>query len=275
MLAEKALKDGNIRQTELALKELAQMDADARDTAQTQDRLARILLNGLKAGADAKQKEEIQSFLSGFFESNPSSAAAMQFRSPVASIRLRNAKELDRQGKKLEAIQKLETVMTILTNTRAAPECKKEHDRISQEILTKAQTVRQEQGNVASAKHLIQLADEFASTQVHQKLNEQLGAQAREMLIAARDANLIGNRVHASEIQQQIKEGFGSSLIPGRMQAALEVQERQAQASLKIAFLLEQSSRIVAAGKYRGIVKNFPGTVAGRMAEERLRLIGQ
>ena len=275
MLAENALKEGSVRQTELALKELAQMDADARDTAHTQDRLAKMLLGQLNAGADAKQQEEIRFFLSKFLDDNPSSAAAMQFRSPVASIRLRDAKELNRQGKKLEAIQKLETVMTKLTNTRAAPECRKEHDRISKEILTKAQVVRQEQGNVASAKHLIQLADEFASTKVHQKLNEQLSAQAREMLIAARDANLIGNRVHANEIQQQIKEGFGSSLIPGRMQTALEVQERQAQAALKTAFRLEQSSRIVAAGKYRVIVKNSPGTVAARLAEERLRFIGQ
>lgn len=273
--AEKGFQKGSIRQAAMALTELARMDANATDTAQTQDWLAKNLLDKLNAGGNAKQKEEVLSFLSSFLDSNSASAVARQIRSPVAKIQLKKAMEFERQGETLEAIQTLELVIDRFADTSVASECKKAHGRISEAVLKEAQTLRREQGNVASAKHLLQLSHEFQGTRLNGKLSEKLTEQAREMLIAARDANLIGNRVHAGEIQQEIQDGFGDSRIPVRLKASLVVQEQQAQASLRSAFHFEKTSKIVAGGKYRIVVRNFPGTVAARMAEERLRLIGQ
>lgn len=273
-LAKDGLKKGDLHPIRMALSEIVQMDEQARVTGEAQSWLIEQLLNSLQVKENQKDLDETFSFLSRFLRQSPTSTAAEQILAPLAQVHLDTARELYGNGDVLEAIRSLEIVMKTLPETSAFQVCQAEHDRISDELIQQAQSLRQEKGDVASAQHLRQLVMDAADTLLEHKIVQTLEEQAREMLVAARDAGITRDQVKVRQIKQMLKEGFDEDPILDRVQKELSLNERRAQAIMRTANQLERSSRIAAVGKYHALIQDYPGTLAAQMARDRLRVLG-
>lgn len=273
-LAKNGLKEGELHATRMALTESVRMDEKALIAGEAQNWLVKKLLESLRENKKQKDVQDTLSFLPTFLQQFPRSTAVKQIREPLAQVHLNKARQLYGEGDSVHAIRDLEFVMTTLSGTMAFQECQAEHDRIGEELIQQAHELRQQQGDVASARYLRQLVVDFDDTLLQHKVAQALEEQAREMLAAARDVDILGNGMKRNEIQQKLKNGFGEDPLLERIRKELALDERRAQAIMRTAVRLEQSSRIAAAGKYRTLIQDYSGTIAARMAEERLRVLG-
>ncbi len=273
-LAENGLKKGELQTAVMALSEIVLMDEQALATDETQTWLVDKLLKSLQDNEYQQDVIETCSVLSRFMQKSPRSAAAKKIRNPLAQVHLTKARQLYGKGDFPRAIRILEIVMTTLADASAFQECQAEHARIGDELIQRAQRLRQETGDVASLQYLRHLVVDVADTLLNQKVTQTLEEQAREMLVASRDAGIVRDQMKLEEIQQKLQEGFDNDPLLDRVRKELALDERRAQAIMRTAMQLERSSRKTAMGKYRALVQNYPGTIAAQMAAERLRAVG-
>ncbi len=273
-LAERGLKQGELRTARMALSEIVHMDARATVTDEIQTWLVDELMNSLQDNGRQKDVGETFSLLSKILQQSPRSAAAQKIRDPLSQVHLNDARQLYEKGDFLQAIRNLEIVMKTLPATSALPDCEAEHLRIGDELIQQAEQLRQEKGDAAAVLHLRQLNADVADTLLKERVTEVLEDQAREMLVAARDASIKRDQAKLNEIQQQLEEGFDEDPLLKRIQVGIALEERRAQAIMQTAMRLERSSRMAAMGKYRMLIQQFPGTLAAQRAAERLRAFG-
>lgn len=273
-LAKNGLKEGDLQATRLALTEAVRMDEKAMLNGKAQNWLIDKLLEHLRNSTKQNDVEDTLSFWPAFLKQFPRSTAAMQVRDLLAQLHLNKARQLYEQGDSVYAIRNLDFVMTTLPQANAFQDCQAEHDRIGEEFIQAAQELRQEQGDVASAQYLRKLVVDFDGTLFQQNVTQTLEEQAREMLVAARDAGLMRNAMKQTAIHRELNKGFGDDPLLKRVRQELALDERRAQAMMRTAVRLEQSSRTAAAEKYRTLVQDYSGTLAARLAEERLRFVG-
>lgn len=272
--AENGLKKGKLHSVRTALSKIVQMDEKATVTEETQTWLVEQLLESLQDNKNPEDAGETLSFLGEFLQQSPRSAAAQKICGPLAQVHLNKARQIDEKGDFLQAVRNLEIVMQTFLETSVFQECQAEHERIGDELIKRAQRLRQEKGDVASAQHLRQLAEDAADTLLNHKVTQTLEAQAHEMLVAARDAANVRDRLKLAEIRQKLKEGFGEDPLLDRIQKELSLNERRAQAIIRTAVLAERSSRMLAISRYRTLIEKYPGSIAAQKAEERLRVLG-
>jgi hypothetical protein len=143
-------------------------------------------------------------------------------------------------------------------------------------LLEQAEKLRQQQGNIPSVRHLRRLAALSEGTQFHAEVIVALEKQAKEMLVVLRDANYSKDWRTRDSIQQELDAGFGEDPLLIRIRQEFAVDEQRAQEIFRRAIKLENPSQVkTALGLYRTIVKDFSGTLAAQMAEERMRMLQQ
>lgn len=272
--ARNGLKKGELHTVRTALSEIVEMDEKASVTDEAQTWLVETLLKSLQDKKYQKDAIETSTFLSQLSRNSRGSTAAKKIRAPLAQVHLDKARQSYGEREFVQAIQNLEIVMNTLTETSAFQECQAEHDRIGDAMIQQAQSLRKKKGDVASAQYLRQLVVDVADTLLIHKVTQTLEEQAKEMLVAARDARIIRDYRTLKNIQQNLKEGFGEDPLLQRVQKEIALDERRAQAIMRNAVQLERSSRIAAMGKYRALIQNYSGTIAAQSAEQRLRVLG-
>ena len=274
--ADKELQSGKLQMAKLALAETARLEPIAEVTAGLQTKLADKLLAQLRDNSRPSEESELFTFFSKFVESWPDSALVKHISVPLANLHFSQAQQHYADGDSIEALRKLETILTKFAESAEALDCEAEHQRIGSELVAQAQQLRKEKGNAAAAKYLRSLITDCEDTEFKRDVELILEDQAREMLFAARDAGIARDVKARKTIQLQLNEGFGEHEVLNRVQRELVQQERKAKEILGHAIRLERASQYAAAlGRYRQIVDNYGRTLPAKQAQVRVRFLSR
>ena len=273
-LAEVGLEEGELATVRNALVETLRLDPRAAFIDELQTTLVKKLLDRLQGNSVQYDASEIDSLLSECLERFPNSGAAMRIRDTLGGMYLNEARKLYANGESLQSIRRLETVIATHSKSAAIPDCQAEWDRIAEELLSRGEQMRRQQGAAASIRYLRHLVADFQGTHFQREVIQALEELAMELLVAERDAGSEHNWMKRKRIQKQLDEGFGKDPLLNSVRRELAHQERRAQAMFRGAIRLEKASQNeTALGRYQVLVRDFSGTVAAQKAQDRIRVL--
>ena len=138
-------------------------------------------------------------------------------------------------------------------------------------MLIRAKEMKATKDDVSYAKYLRQMGADFRGTSVEVAAMQSLEELAMEMLSRQRDANYERDWNAKNEADRQLREGFADDKVLRRVLGILAVQEIKARDLFRRGQRHEKgSNNRSAVQRYENIVKNYPGTLTARKAQDRL-----
>jgi outer membrane protein assembly factor BamD (BamD/ComL family) len=273
---EDAIKEGNIQVATQALEKIVEIDPEAIVTADLQQNLVEELLNHSPHDSAPENEPTAISALAEIVERFPTSKTTQQIVGPVANGLFDEALEFAENGDPARSLQKLEQVIQKYPLTLAAEKCRVMQSQLVDDLLARAEALRQTKDDATCAKYLRELVAKFEGTELELIATQTLENLAVDMLAKARDANYERDWAAKAETQRQLEEGFGSDRILAKMRRECSRKELKARDLLRRGNQLERVAGIDAAiRQYNELVNHHSGTLAAKKAQNRLRDLGR
>lgn len=274
--AEEKPGSGTNNNVRSALNELIRMDPMAEWTKDVQSALVGELVSKVHNESDPRARSAMESELSSFVRTNRGSWAVKKVSEPIVRKELDFARRLYDQGDTLKSVSKLNAVIADFPHSELTEDCRAELERLGEEMIAEAEQLTDQEDHAASARLLLSIKSALSGTQLQRNVTRMLEKEARQMLVAYRDANLSRDLEERKRVQQQLRDVFAEDPVLEDVRKELSMQERQARAAFQYAFRLEQASGFsIARQKYQAIAKDYPETLVARQAKERIRILSQ
>ncbi len=272
-VVEDGLETGQLTVAKQAFLEIVSIDALAVTTADLQQELLEKLMKRSNQGSES-DAEKAFAILTEVVQRYPKSKVTLLIIGPVADRIMNEALQLGTNDHPVQAVQKMEEVLTKYPQTPAADRCRLEQKQVVEDLLAHARKLRQTDNDAASAKYLNELVAEFQGTGVNAVAAKALEELATEMLTKARDGTVGRDRAAKDDAERQLSEGFGGNAILQRVQRDFARDERNARDLLRQGIRLENIDELDRASVlYKRIVTEYPSTLAAKKAEANLRAI--
>ncbi len=208
-------------------------------------------------------------------DSFASSGVPPQVCEPVAENLVVKSMDYIEQNDLPKAMLQLAAVINRFPSARVTRKAKAEMEKLASSFLKRAQQIRRSKGNVAYARHLRGLAQQFPKTDLSTSANTELQKLKQDLTDQIKAKRAEGDNAAAAALSDEFVLAFNSGVTSGKISLSSKQEDRAQRALNLVEKRLKtrklSDTRMVIS--YEAIVKRYPGTKAALAAEKKIEAI--